>query len=288
MVASALLPLGHSLALNHHLFLLGVRWGCTDTGPPQLTLAFIIHNQQAPRAERKVQRLQNPTGKARQGWNCFGHAGRRRNAAIRFTARESMLFAFFHSEIPALRRRSQELGKRENKMSWVPGSPVLGPRAPWKGLRQARPFPAGRSTSHLNSWNLPHAPAAGTGPGAASRGQEPQRQRAHVLPQARRGLGAQAQDSGEPRDMVRRKQAPTSPGPQSLRLSWKCSGMCLCWCFNAGAAYPAPQLWGREELRRVYFPFQLSAWLGKPCLDRLKALLKLVSPCSKPTLLVPL
>ena len=80
----------------------------------------------------------------------------------------------------------QELEKRENKISWVPGSPVLSPRAPWRDW--GRPD-LSRGSLHLTPEFLKSSSRTCSchGPGSrASRDQEPQRQRAHVL-----GAGAE-------------------------------------------------------------------------------------------------
>lgn len=190
------------------------------------------------------------------------------------------------------RRRSQELGKRENKMSWVPGSPVLGPRAPWRdwgrpdlsrgSLRLTPEFL--KSSSRTCSWH---------GPGSrASRGQEPQRQRAHVLRAgaARAGCASaglwRASGHGPTGNRL-----PTSPGPQSLRLSWKCS------VWNAAPAmFPTLVLLtrhcnygGKRRVKKGVFSVSAQCLTRKttqpwPVGSRLYW--KLVSPCSKPTLLV--
>lgn len=184
-----------------------------------------------------------------------------------------MLFAFSFQRFLLPRRRSQELGKRENKMSWVPGSPVLGPRAPWRDW--GRPD-LSRGSLHLTPEFLKSSSRTCSwhGPGSrASRGQEPQRQRAHVLRAGAARAGCASAGLGRASGHgPTGNRLPTSPGPQSLRLSWKSSA------WNAAPAMFPPLVlltrhcnYGgkRIELRRVCFPFQLGAWLGKPhSLDR--------------------
>ena len=167
----------------------------------------------------------------------------------------------------------QELEKRENKISWVPGSPVLSPRAPWRDW--GRPD-LSRGSLHLTPEFLKSSSRTCSchGPGSrASRDQEPQRQRAHVL-----GAGAEMgwvrkrkirESLGTRSDW---KQAPHQP---RAAVAWACLEV-LPWNAAPGM-FPTSALLTRHcscrgkrtKLRRVYFRFQFNAWLGKPhSLDR--------------------
>ena len=115
-----------------------------------------------------------------------------------------MLFAFSFQRFLLPRRRSQELGKRENQMSGVPGFPHSGSPGTLEGLRQARPFPrVAPPHTWIPEFLLTHLQLARprepriSGPGAAKA--------ARARPPGRRGAGlsAQARDSGEPPDAVR-------------------------------------------------------------------------------------
>ena len=163
---------------------------------------------------------------------------------IRFTARESMLFAFSFQRFLLPRRRSGagETRKSNELSSWLPRS---GSPGTLEGLRQARPFPwVAPPHTWIPEIFLTHLQLSRarepriSGPGAAKA--------ACARPRGRHGdgLSAQAQDSVEPRDMVRLETgSPPAQGRSRLglpgSLTVKCGSRDVS---NLGAAHPALQL----------------------------------------------